>query len=161
MLPACRTAGEAVASPPLALTPGDVEGFLHEWRGLHEAFRDGFTRREPRAHFFHSMVGQFSPLERQSIEPMAREVIGGNVRGMPRFVSDDVWNEAQMRRMYHQLVHEDLGAPDGVVMVEESGFANKGKDSGGVARQDCGTLGTVEHGQVGVCAAYASRDGDA
>ena len=159
MLPACRTAGEAVASAPLALTPSDVEGFLHELRGFHEAFRDCFTRREPREHFFHYMVGPFSPLERKSIEPMAREVVGGNVRGMQRFVSDDVWNEAQMRHIYHQLINEDLGAPDGVVMVDESGFAKKGKDSVGVARQYCGTLGKVENCQVGVFAAYASRYG--
>jgi SRSO17 transposase len=35
----------------------------------------------------------------------------------------------------------------------------KGTDSVGVARQYCGTLGKVEHGQVGVCAGYASRQG--
>ena len=36
------------------------------------------------------MVGQFSALERKSIEPMALQVEGGNIRGMQRFISDDV-----------------------------------------------------------------------
>ena len=45
------------------------------------------------------MVGQFSPLERKSIEPMALEVDGGNVRGMQRFISDDVLNADQMRTL--------------------------------------------------------------
>ena len=35
----------------------------------------------------------------------------------------------------------------------------KGKDSVGVARQYCGTVGKVENGQVGVFAGYASRHG--
>jgi SRSO17 transposase len=35
----------------------------------------------------------------------------------------------------------------------------KGNDSAGVARQYCGTLGTVENCQVGVFAGYASRQG--
>ena len=159
MLPAYRTEGKEETLPPFALAHGDVEGLLHELQGFHEAFRECFTRREPREHFFRYMVGQLSPLERKSIEPMALEVDGGNVRGMQRFMSDDLWDEVQMRRIYHQLVYDDMGDPDGVVIVDESGFAKKGQDSVGVARQYCGTLGKVENCQVGVFAAYASRHG--
>ena len=76
MLPAYRKQGQEDTLPPFALARSDVEDFLHELRGFHEAFRDCFTRREPREHFFRYMVGQFSPLERKSIEPMALEVDG-------------------------------------------------------------------------------------
>jgi SRSO17 transposase len=44
-------------------------------------------------------------------------------------------------------------------MFDELGFGKKGNDSVGVARQYGGTLGKVEHGQVGGFAAYASRQG--
>jgi len=44
-------------------------------------------------------------------------------------------------------------------MFDESGFVKKGTESVGVARQYCGTLGKVENSQVGVFAAYASRQG--
>ena len=64
-----------------------------------------------------------------------------------------------MRWNYHQLVADELGEPDGVLMFDESGFVKKGKDSAGVARQYCGTLGKVENCQVGVFAGYASRQG--
>jgi SRSO17 transposase len=159
MLPGSRTEGEVFAIPQFALVPADVGGFLAELRGFHEAFRDCFTRREPREQFFGYMVGQFSTLERKSIEPMARQVDGGNVRAMQRLISDAVWDEGQMRRTYHRLLNDDLGEAEGVLIFDESGFPKKGGESVGVARQYCGTLGKVESCQVGVFAAYASRHG--
>jgi SRSO17 transposase len=159
MLPAYRTEGEAFSIPKFELTPQDVEGFLDELRAFHHHFRAGFARSEPREHFFNYMVGQCSALKRKSIEPMALHVEGGNIRGMQRCMSDDVWDEDHMRQTYHGLVADEMGAPDGVLMFDESGFVKKGKDSVGVARQYCGTLGKVENSQGGVFAASASRHG--
>jgi SRSO17 transposase len=159
MLPACRTNGDVFAIPQCALDPSDVQGFLDELRGFHSAFRDCFARSEPREHFFHYMVGQFSELARKSIEPMALQVEGGNVRAMQRCINDAVWNDAQMLRTYHRLVNDDMGAPEAVVIVDESGFPKKGHDSVGVARQYGGARGKVENCQVGVFAAYASPHG--
>ena len=127
--------------------------------GVSGLFHDCFARSEPRAHFFDYMVGQLSPLERKSIEPMALQVEGGTIRGLQRFLSDVSWDEEQMRWNYHQLVADEMGDPDGVLMFDETGFVKKGKDSVGVARQYCGTLGKVENCQVGVFAGYASRHG--
>ena len=159
MLPACRTAGEGFAIPTFDLVPSDVEGFMEELWEFQSTFHDCFARSEPRGHFFDYMVGQFSQLERKSIEPMALKVEGGTIRGLQRFISDVVWDEDQMRWNYHQLVAEEMGDPAGVLMFDETGFAKKGKDSVGVARQYCGTLGKVENCQVGVFAGYASRHG--
>jgi SRSO17 transposase len=159
MLPACRTAGEGFAIPTFDVVPSDVEGFMEELWKFQSAFHDCFARSEPRVHFFDYMVGQFSKLERKSIEPMALQVEGGTIRGLQRFISDVRWDEEQMRWNYHQLVAEEMGDPDGVLMFDETGFVKKGKDSVGVARQYCGTLGKVENCQVGVFAGYASRHG--
>ena len=159
MLPACRTAGEGFAIPTFDLVPSDVEGFMEELWQFQSTFHDCFARSEPRVHFFDYMVGQFSKLERKSIEPMALQVEGGPIRGLQRFISDVRWDEEQMRWNYHQLVAEEMGDPDGVLMFDETGFVKKGKDSVGVARQYCGTVGKVENCQVGVFAGYASRHG--
>ena len=159
MLPACRIGGEGFAIPTFDLVPSDVEGFMEELWAFQSTFHDCFARSEPRAHFFDYMVGQCSKLERKSIEPMALEVEGGTIRGLQRFISDVVWDEAQMQWNYHHLVAEEMGDPDGVLMFDETGFVKKGKDSVGVARQYCGTLGKVENCQVGVFAGYASRPG--
>src|SRR4029453_12951067 len=68
-------------------------------------------------------------LARKSIEPMALAVEGGRIRSLQRFLSETVWDEEQMRWNYHQLVADELGEPDGVLMCDESGFVKKGKDS--------------------------------
>jgi len=138
--------------PTFDVTPRDVEGFMEELWEFQAAFHDCFARSEPRAHFFDSMVGQLRKLERKSIEPRALQVEGGTLRGLQRFLSDVVWDEEQMVWNYHQLVAEEMGDPAGVLMFDETGFVKKGTDSVGVARQYCGTLGKVEHCQVGVCA---------
>jgi SRSO17 transposase len=99
------------------------------------------------------MVGQCSELERKAIEPMALEVAGGNVRGMQRFIRDNIWDEDKLRQTYHGLIAAEMGDPAGVLMVDESGFVKKRRESVGVARQYCGALGKVENGPVGVFAA--------
>ncbi len=147
--------------PMFDLVPSDVEGCMEELWEFQSAFHDCWARSEPRAHFFDSMVGPCSQLERKSIEPMALHVEGGTSRGMPRLISDVHWDEAQMRWNDHQLVADELGDPEGVLMFDETGFVKKGTDAVGVARQYGGTLGKVEHGQVGVFAGYASRQGSA
>src|ERR687883_567786 len=159
MLAACRTADATFAIPQFALTRGDIDAFMDELREFHTAFRACFARQEPRDQFFNYMVGQFSALERKSIEPMALQVEGGKVRAMQRLVSEALWDEAAMLATYHRLVQDEMGDPDGVLIVDETGFVKKGDESVGVARQYCGSLGKVENCQVGVFAAYASRQG--
>jgi hypothetical protein len=96
MLPACRTDGEGFSIPTFDVVPSDVEGFMEALWEFQSTFHDCFARSEPRAHFFDYMVGQFSKLERKSIEPMALQVEGGTIRGMQRFISDVTWDEEQM-----------------------------------------------------------------
>src|SRR5918912_2199279 len=159
MLPRCRTAGEPFVIPPFDVQVRDVEGFMDELQAFQSVFHDCFARSETRAHFLDYMVGQYSPLARKSIEPIALAVEGGRIRSLQRFLSETVWDEEQMRWNYHQLVADEFGEPDGVLMCDESAFVKKGNDSAGVARQYCGTLGKVENCQVGVFAGYASRQG--
>jgi SRSO17 transposase len=159
MLPACRTAGEPFPMPQFALTRNDIDPFMDELRECHTAFRACLARQAPRDQFFNSMVGQFRALERTSIAPLAVQVEGGKVRAMPRLVSEALWDAAAMRETDHRWVQAEMGEPDGVLSVDETGCVKKGADAVGVARQSCGSLGKVEHGQVGVCAADASRQG--
>jgi SRSO17 transposase len=56
-------------------------------------------------------------------------------------------------------VVEHLGAPEAVLVVDETGFLKKGQHSAGVARQYSGTAGRVENCQIGVFLTYASPRG--
>ena len=159
MLPAIRCDEHLYPVPKFDLGKGDIKDFMNELSGFHEQFADCFQRSESREHFLKYMVGQFSPLERKSIEPIALAVKDGNVRALQRFVSDAPWDEDNMIDKYRSFVNDDLGSPYGALIFDESGFVKKGQDSIGVARQYCGTIGKVDNCQVGVFAGYVSENG--
>ena len=159
MLPVTRCDEHLYPVPKFDLGKGDVKKFTNELSGFHEQFADCFQRSESRGHFFKYMAGQFSPLERKSIEPIALAVKDGNVRAMQRFVSDAPWDDNKMIAKYRSLVNDDFGSHDGALIFDESGFVKKGQDSIAVARQYCGTIGKVENCQVGVFAGYVSKHG--
>ena len=159
MLPKCRTEGDPYSVPKFEVVAKDVEDFTDELRAFHQNFADCFSRSEPRENFFKYMTGQFSELERKSIEPMALHIEGANVRALQRFVSDVVWDQALILKKYHKMVNEDLGDPEAALIFDETSFPKKGDESVGVARQYCGSLGKIDNCQVGVFAAYASPHG--
>jgi SRSO17 transposase len=159
MLPATRRDEHLYSVPKFDIDKGDVEDFINELRGFHEQFADCFHRSESREHFFNYMAGQFSELERKSIEPIALAVEHGNVRAMQRFVSVAQWDDANIISKYRSFVNDDLGSSNGALVFDESGFPKKGQESIGVARQYCGTVGKVDNCQVGVFAAYVSESG--
>lgn len=159
MLPATRCDEHFYSVPKFNLSAEDVDDFSNELRWFHEIFADCFQRSESREHFFHYMAGQFGPLERKSIEPIAIAVEGGNIRAMQRFVSDAPWDEGKMSIKYRSLVNDDFGSPNGALIFDESSFVKKGQESIGVARQYCGSIGKIENCQVGVFAAYVSDAG--
>ncbi len=159
MLPEIRTSGDIYAIPKFNLERSDVEDFLDILKGFHAEFRDCFAREEARDNFFYYAVGQFSQLERKSIEPIALNVEGAKVRAIQRFISEAAWDDEKMMTKYRCLVNDDLGDENGVLIIDESGFRKKGDDSAGVYRQYCGNIGKVDNCQVGVFAAYASPHG--
>jgi SRSO17 transposase len=71
------------------------------------------------------------------------------------------WDDEALRDEVRAYGVEALGDPDGVLVVDETGFLKKGEHSVGVARQYSGTAGRIENCQVGVFLAYASRLGQA
>jgi len=159
MLPAVRGEEHLYQVPKFDLTVRDIKEFGNELKGFHERFADCFLRSESRTHFLNYMAGQFSDLERKSIEPIALALKDCNVRTLQRFVSDAPWDDNKIGIKYRSLVNDDLGSLDGALIFDESSFVKKGNDSIGVARQYCGSLGKVDNCQVGVFAGYVSQYG--
>jgi len=159
MLPQSRHDEGLYPVPQFSIEKADIEGFTDESEGFHAVFADCFTRSEPRNNFGRYMIGQLSQLERKSAEPIALNTEGGTPRSMRFAISDAVRDGKKMIAEYHRFLNEDMGAFEGAVISDESGFRKKGEDSAGVARQYCGCLGKAENCQVGVFATYASPHG--
>ncbi len=159
MLPEIRQLDCLYDVPKFELTRDDIPDIAQELKGFHENFADCFCRSESRNNFYRYMAGQFSQLERKSIEPIAFAIEGAKVRAMQRFVSDAPWDDEKILYKYRSFVNEDIGHPDGALIFDETGFIKKGDDSIGVGRQYCGTIGKVDNCQVGVFAAYTSAYG--
>ena len=113
MFPACRMAGDEFAMPPFDLTPRDVAGFTDELQEFQGLLHDCFPRSAPRAHFFDSMVGQWSALARKAIEPMALRYPGGRVRGLHGCSVRCPGMRSTCGGIYPQLVADEMGAPGG------------------------------------------------
>jgi SRSO17 transposase len=102
--------------------------------------------------------GKLSKLERKTSEPMAY-LAGRERKPVQHFVGAGAWDDEAVMRELRQHVAEELADPEGVLVVDPSGFAKKGTASCGVARQWCGRLGKVDNCQVGVFLAYVSERG--
>jgi SRSO17 transposase len=71
------------------------------------------------------------------------------------------WDADKARDILEQFVIETLGDPEGIGVVDETGFIKKGEKSVGVKRQYTGTAGKVDNSQVGTFLTYASPKGHA
>ena len=81
--------------------------------------------------------------------------------GMQHLLDRASWDAEAARDRVRSYVVEELGSPDAVLIVDETGFLKKGVHSAGVKRQYSGTAGRIENSQVGVFLSYASDKGAA
>ena len=119
-----------------------------------------FHRQEQRGHALAVLRGKLTGLQRKTTEPIATQA-GLKRRPLQLFVGAGGWDDRAVLDELRRHVAEELADPDGVFVLDPSGFAKKGDDSCGVARQWCGRLGKVENCQAGVFLAYAARRGKA
>jgi SRSO17 transposase len=77
------------------------------------------------------------------------------------FVGAGGWQDPPLVTELRHHVKEEIADPDGVFILDGSGFPKKGDASCGVARQWCGRLGKVDNCQVGYFLAYAGKRGGA
>jgi SRSO17 transposase len=75
-------------------------------------------------------------------------------------LNSSVWDADALRDDVRAYVGERLG-PDGVLIIDDTGFVKKGTTSAGVGRQYTGTSGKIDNCQTGVFAAYATGSGRA
>jgi SRSO17 transposase len=142
----------------------EYEGVLG-WREalaeLQERLGDLFGRTEARRQAGLYLEGLLGAAERKNGWQLAEQIGDARPWRTQRVLSRAVWEADVARNLCRDYVIEHLGAEDGVLVIDETGFLKKGDKSAGVARQYSGTAGRVENCQIGVFLAYASDRGQA
>ena len=119
-------------------------------RRLAPCFRRPEARRRAAAY----LDGLLGDAPRKNGWQLAETAGDATPYGLQHLLGRAVWSADAARDELYAYVVEHLGDPEGVVVVDETGFPKKGTHSAGVAPQYCGTLGKVGNCQVGVFLAY-------
>jgi len=149
-------------APKMDLAIQAIELLVEELRAYHTIYSPLFQRRAQRQAAHTYLQGLLATLPRKSIEPMVLAVDGvapKAVRAMQSFISEGQWDDEQLLHRHWKEVEADLGADDGVLMVDGSDFPKQGSHSVGVKRQYCGELGKRANCQAGVFVGYVSSHG--
>jgi SRSO17 transposase len=142
-------------------TRAAVERWADEVEVVAERIGRRFARSEPRRRAVGYIRGLLSDAERKNGWQVAEHLGEATPDGVQHLLARADWDADAVRDDLMGYVAEHLGDPDGVLVVDETGFLKKGTKSCGVARQYTGTAGRIENAQVGVFLGYAARKGRA
>ena len=147
------------------MTVSDWAGSVSDWREALEGMRafiaPAFKRSEQRASAGTFIDGLLSGVERKTGWMLAEEAGLARPYRIQSLLGRSSWSADTLCERVRSYAIEALGDPDGVLVVDETGFLKKGVHSVGVGRQYSGTAGRIENCQIGVFASYASRWGHA
>ncbi len=127
---------------------------------FHAHFAPLFGRTEVQQHaerYLRGLLVQHA--DRRNAENLAEAVGGVNPRALQRFLTDAPWDHGPVIDRLQAFLAPRLNDPQGVWIIDDTGFAKQGRQSVGVARQYSGTLGKVGNCQIGVGLTYASPRG--
>jgi SRSO17 transposase len=105
--------------------------------------------------------------DRKSIEPMAARVprplelshIKDPEQALQQFVNQSPWDERKVEKRFRSVLAGPLASPQGIFVIDDTGFPKQGKHSVGVQHQYCGQLGKKANCQVAVTVHYVSPQG--
>src|SRR5919199_6669332 len=147
------------------MSGASVENLLGLWSaGLHEIkarLRPLFAHPSVAASAAAFVDGLLGP-ERRKTGWMRAEAVGDAGPWRQQAVlGRSRWDADALRDVVREYALETLAAPDGVLVIDETGFLKQGKASCGVQRQYTGSAGKIANCQIGVFAAYVSDRGHA
>ena len=120
---------------------------LDEWEAdfvaFHSRFADVFRRKEPRAQAMKYVRGLMAQIPRKNSWQVA-EAVGDRIPdATQRLLYRAHWEADAARDILQQYIIEVFGDPEGIGVVDETGFIKKGQYSAGVKRQYSGTAGKI------------------
>jgi SRSO17 transposase len=139
----------------------EIEGWRAGLEALHARIAGRFRRSEVRERVGRYLAGLLERVERKNGWQLAEHLGEAGPHGVQRLLNAARWDAGAVRDDLRAYVSDQLGDPDGVLIVDETGFLKKGTKSVGVQRQYSGTAGRIENCQVGVFLGYAGPAGRA
>lgn len=135
---------------------GELEGSFERFTGRFGRF---FHRSESREVATKYVQGLLSPVKRKNGWQLS-EAVGEEVPdAIQRLLYRTLWDENAVRDELQRYGVEEMSDPEGIVVIDETGFLKCGEMSVGVQRQYSGTAGKVENCQLGVFLSYSSPKG--
>ena len=138
------------------LTDDDLAAWVAGLDDLFALVAGRFGRVEPRRRARAYVRGLLAPLAVKNGWTLAEAAGDATPDGMQRLLNAAAWDAGGVRDDVRGYVARHLGAADGVLVADETGFLKKGTKSAGVARQYSGAAGRIENCQVGVFLGYAT-----
>jgi hypothetical protein len=153
-----------VEEPSLPAVQAEVARWVSKVTEMADRLGPHVARAESRQRALAYGRGLLRPSERQNGGQLAEPAGERHPDHFQPRLNRATWRAEAVRDDLRQDGSASLGDPQAVLVVDETGFLKTGRKSAGVARQDLGTAGTIDHGQSGVFLAYArptGRTGDA
>src|ERR1700739_4380600 len=121
-----------------------VLGWRAELAEVQERLGELFGRADARRQANLYLEGLLSAVERKNGWQLAEQIGDARPWRTQRVLSRTLWAADAVRDLCREYVVEHLGAADGVLVLDETGFLKKGSKSAGVARQYSGTAGRID-----------------
>lgn len=142
-------------------TVGDIRKWERELARVSDRIGSRFARPEIRARVRVYLEVLLSNVPRKNGWQLAERAGDATPKNIQHFLGRSKWDADEVRNDLQRYVVDQLGEPDGVLVIDETGFLKKGTKSAGVGRQYSGTAGRIENCQIGVFLSYRSRKGHA
>jgi SRSO17 transposase len=139
----------------------NISNWSASFESLVERIGAHFARAEARQRCRSYLLGLLSSVERKNGWQLAEYVGDSTPYGVQHLLGRARWDAEAVRDDLQRYVLEHLAHPEAVVVVDETGFLKKGRESVGVQRQYSGTAGRIENCQIGVFLCYTSPKGSA
>src|SRR5436305_5581065 len=144
------------------MDPAEFERVAASFATFHAQFAPLFGRTEAQRRSEQYLRGLLvQQTDRRNAENVAGMIAGATPRARQRLPTAAPWPTEPVIDRLQAYVGARLNTPEGIFVLDESGFPKQGRKSVGVARQYCGTLGKVGNCQLGVFLSYVSARGHA
>ena len=134
----------------------ETRRWIHGLEAVAKRIDRHFARAEARGRLRAYLRGLLSPIGRKNGWQLAEALGDRTPHGVQHLLGRAEWSADAVRDDLLGYVEEHLADPQGILIIDETGFLKKGTKSVGVARQYSGAAGRVENCQIGVFAAYVS-----